>query len=78
MVFKKAVVFFFGGHWGQRGHTNFKTMINDSTEDNSLFKREIFSVFLLSHQSQISNQNVPSVPNVPFVPNVPPKNNMVF
>jgi hypothetical protein len=48
MVFKKAVVFFFGGHWGQRGrwghwgHANLKTMINDSIEDNSLFKSEIF------------------------------------
>ncbi|MDR2762966.1 MAG: hypothetical protein LBB88_10215 [Planctomycetaceae bacterium] len=34
-----------GGHWrqrGLRGHPNLKTMINDSTENNSLFKRERF------------------------------------
>ncbi|MDR2762164.1 MAG: hypothetical protein LBB88_06135 [Planctomycetaceae bacterium] len=39
-----------GGHWGQRGRwghwgrTNLKTMINNSTENNSFFKREIFSL----------------------------------
>jgi hypothetical protein len=48
MVFLQTILFFWGGHWGQRGlmghwgHTNLKTMINDSTENNSLFKREIF------------------------------------
>ncbi|MDR2762431.1 MAG: hypothetical protein LBB88_07525 [Planctomycetaceae bacterium] len=64
-----------GGHWGQRGlgghwgHTNLKTMINDSTENNSLFKREnFFSIISPSHQSQISNKNVPNVPSVPNVP----------
>ncbi|MDR2762495.1 MAG: hypothetical protein LBB88_07845 [Planctomycetaceae bacterium] len=40
-----------GGHWGQRGlrghwgHANLKTMINDSTENNCHFKREIFFQF---------------------------------
>ncbi|MDR2761125.1 MAG: hypothetical protein LBB88_00820 [Planctomycetaceae bacterium] len=41
-----------GGHWGQRGlrghwgHTNLKTMINDSTEDNSLLKERFFFGFI--------------------------------
>ncbi|MDR2761594.1 MAG: hypothetical protein LBB88_03225 [Planctomycetaceae bacterium] len=39
------------GRWGQRGHwgrTNLKTMINNSTEDNSLFKRERFFFSFIS------------------------------
>jgi hypothetical protein len=40
----KTILFFGGlrgrwGHWGQRGHTNLKTMINDSTENKSLYNR---------------------------------------
>ncbi|MDR2761172.1 MAG: hypothetical protein LBB88_01070 [Planctomycetaceae bacterium] len=37
------------GRWGQRGRwgrTNLKTMINNSKEDNILFKREIFFSFI--------------------------------
>ncbi|MDR2763059.1 MAG: hypothetical protein LBB88_10680 [Planctomycetaceae bacterium] len=44
-----------GGHWRQRGlrghwgHTNLKTMINDSTENNSFLKREIFLLCVNSY-----------------------------
>ncbi|MDR2761070.1 MAG: hypothetical protein LBB88_00530 [Planctomycetaceae bacterium] len=39
------------GHWGQRGRTNLKTIINDSIENKSLFKRErfVFSFISPSH-----------------------------
>jgi hypothetical protein len=36
-IFKNHIIFL-GGHWRQRGHwghTNLKTMINDSKENNS-------------------------------------------
>jgi hypothetical protein len=53
---RERLHYFLGGHWGrwgQRGHwgrANLKTMINDSIEDNSLFKRErFFFSFPASH-----------------------------
>ncbi|MDR2762626.1 MAG: hypothetical protein LBB88_08510 [Planctomycetaceae bacterium] len=49
---RERLHYFWGGiwgRWGQRGHwghANSKTMINDSTEDNSLLKERFFFSFI--------------------------------
>ncbi|MDR2763048.1 MAG: hypothetical protein LBB88_10625 [Planctomycetaceae bacterium] len=71
-----------GGHWGQRGRwghwgrTNLKTMINDSTENNSLFKREkFFSLNFVPAEPSIPDfkQERPQCPQRPLCPQRPPK-----
>jgi hypothetical protein len=74
-------ILFFGGHWGQRGlgghwgHANFKTMINDSTDDNSLFKERFFSLNFVPSEPLIPDfkQERPQCPQRPQCPPSPPK-----
>ncbi|MDR2761017.1 MAG: hypothetical protein LBB88_00265, partial [Planctomycetaceae bacterium] len=64
-------IIFLGGHWGQRGlrghwgHTNLKTMINDSTEDNSLLKERFFSVLSPESSTPDFKQKRPLCPQRP-------------
>ncbi|MDR2762108.1 MAG: hypothetical protein LBB88_05855, partial [Planctomycetaceae bacterium] len=73
-----------GGHWGrwgQGGHwgrANLKTMINDSIEDNSLFKREIFfSVSPRDINPRCHTRMSPVSPKAPLSPMSPQKTTLL-
>ncbi|MDR2762627.1 MAG: hypothetical protein LBB88_08515, partial [Planctomycetaceae bacterium] len=69
-----------GGHWGRWGHANLKTMINDSTEDNSLVKREIFFSVLSTRaiNPRFQTRMSPVSPKSPVSPMSPKKTTICY